>query len=241
MTSAATTPSAGESFATPKAPYLQYLKRLSTDWTEALELKNVLTEAASKVTKSALSRCKPSPSSPDASSNPTSLPSPSTLRTREQIATKNLDLRIETGGKGVTMTRAACLQQNQVCGKLEANERAVFADKFFHDLQECSPDVHTRIVVLQEGMNDAALEVLLFCHVLGIGLDLRPLYVSNLAQIQLERGIPLMPDFVALGAEDIFSGHSMDVAAYVGRRQMGSGSPHVGKNTSDIADSGIVS
>jgi hypothetical protein len=241
MTSAAATPSAGESFATPNAPYLQYLKRPGTDWTEALELEKILTEAASEVTKFAISRFPPSLSSPVTGSNPTSLPSPSTLRNREQIAAEILDLRTETGGKGVTMTTAACLQQNQVCGKLGANERAVFADKFFHDLQECSPDVHTRIVILQEGMNDVALEILLFGHILGIGLDLRPLHVSNLAQIQLEHGIPVMRDFVALGDEDVFGGHSMDVAAYVGRRQMGSGSPHVGKNTSNTADSEIVS
>jgi hypothetical protein len=92
---------------------------------------------------------------------------------------------------------------------------------FLHQLRTCSPNTHTRIIVLHSGrtkLGDSAFDSLFFCHVLGIELNLSP---TNSHQL-----LPMKPGFVSLGFTE--ETRKRNVGAYLGRKPFGSVSPHVG-------------
>jgi hypothetical protein len=113
---------------------------------------------------------------------------------------------------------------------------------FLNHLGDCRSNIHTRIIVLLGDRTFAdgqAADGLLFCHILGTILDLSPVDVRFLAQLntptlydakKLQRPyeLPMKPGFVSLGESTY--GRSRGAAAYLGRRKLGNHSPHVGKS-----------
>lgn len=199
---------------TTAAPYIQYLETLEDDWTEAQEPLQELRKAAGMISQKVLQH---------------SLSDDSEYVTAAEV----LDIHSDAGG-GNTVTTPAILNERHICSALEDSAPV---DDFFNSLRQCASDVHTRIIVLQEGMYNLAMETMLFCHILGIELDLRPSHVSVLAQIP---GLKLgprsryneqdLPGFISFhdltGSED----RGLEVAAYIGRRQLRGGQPHVGRS-----------
>jgi hypothetical protein len=113
-------------------------------------------------------------------------------------------------------------------------------DNFIKELRNCDPAVHTRIVVLNSGRifaDDRAADDLFLCHVLGVELDLPPTDVRSLAQMEdrhqgqrphstnISHRSLLKPGFISLFTSDF---RERNISAYLGRRKMGNGSPHVG-------------
>jgi len=113
-------------------------------------------------------------------------------------------------------------------------------ESFVSKLQACAPDIHTRIIILQDSVtpkseDDRAVEALLNSHILGIGLDLVPAYVRHLSQRNEKNKVsqmrryqhPILMD--ACVNFDMSHGQSNNVALYLGRKIFGDGSPHIGK------------
>jgi hypothetical protein len=147
------------------------------------------------------------------------------------------DIEYHTGGKNNNaLTCTSLMDEGLAMPKPETVAR------FLNHLSDCRSNIHTRVIVLLGDRTFAdgqAADGLLFCHILGIILDLSPVDVRFLAQLntpthydakKLQRPyeLPMKPGFVSLGESTY--GRIRGAAAYLGRRRLGNHSPHVGKS-----------
>jgi len=215
-------------FATPDAPYIKYLEKISDRWGVAKELEQDLKKLIPIVKKHERPLIAKRMIGGGGS--------------RETIAEL---LDIQPGGKG----RGNTLKRYGHLTSLEGRHgytipESTATTNFLHQLQSCEQDVHTRIVVLhsgRDGPGDMAFDSLFFCHVLGVELNLPPGDVRNLAQLadhdnsrfqgvpQSRQRLPMKPGYVSLGFSE--ESQKRNVAAYIGTRDMGPHAPHVGELT----------
>lgn len=146
------------------------------------------------------------------------------------------DIELHTGGKDYNLHTSATL----VDGGL-AVPKPGSVTNFLDRLGDCGPSVHTRIIVFHGDRATAegeAADGLLFCHILGTVLDLPPVDVRFLAQLNEPASqtlkqpprlyqLPMKPGFVSLGEST--NCWNRGAAAYLGRRRLGKHAPHVGE------------
>jgi hypothetical protein len=193
---------AAASYATQDAPYLQYLRAIEQDWQEAEVLARHLETAA---------ECLPV------------ISHELTLEGYSTSIAQILDISVASDDQGSSSNTAALTAD---LGRHLVRPPPGAVGHFLPKLRTCKPDVHTRVVVLyrQWGTDlDKAADTLLFCHVLGMELDLRPSDVSTLARIEglRERTVslrrhPQSAAYVSLGSME--DEHSSSVAAWLGVR-----------------------
>lgn len=216
-------------YATAKAPYIKYLENIKDQWTEAESLDRELKQLTSWVKR----YHEPVPLGRNA-------------RVGEFVnVAEILDIHDDASGRNNAIKPSA--PSLGAYKDLTLPEpRAI--ENFLSRLRSCESSVHTRIIVLHSGRGapgDRAADSLFFCHVLGVELDLPPTDVCNLAQLdylgngyvqvaeQPRQRLPMKPGFVSLGYSEATRKRS--VAAYIGKRKMGTASPHVGEITLFIA------
>jgi hypothetical protein len=194
---------AAETYATHNATYLRYLSSIRKDWAEAEVLSRHLESAATCIPK---------------------LSDECVLEGETTTIAQVLDMSVFTDGQGNTTNEATV---TSTLGRHLVRPPPREVARFLRDLQSCKPHVGTRIVVLHRQWgctnNDKAADTLLFCHILGMELDLRPSEVNILARIvDLENEVvslrrrPQRAGFVSLGSMDDL--HSNSVAAWLGVR-----------------------
>lgn len=206
---------ASETFATSRAPYIEYLAGIKGSWNGAATFEEEIRTLAREVKRHDTGT------------------SSGSLVTIAEI----LDIRSGPDGKMCISNGRATLK-----ARLESTMPEVAAaGNFLHQLNDCEPDVHTRIVVLNSertNIGQAAADDLLFCHILGVELDLPLMDVQIISQVgdlsdetwPLARWPycrPLKPGFVSLGPFATIS-QRRSVAAYIGRRSLSRSAPHVG-------------
>jgi hypothetical protein len=218
--------SAAQLYATAKAPYLQYLQAIENEWQEAKVLARHL-ETATQCIPTITDEC--------------------ILEGESTPIAHLFDISSSSDAEGNTRNTAT------VTGKLGRHlVRPVpsTVEHFCQQLRSCKPDVHTRIVILHRQWGcpdqDRAGDTLLFCHILGMELDLRPSDVSILARIDdfkeevgSPRRHPQLPGFVSLGSMEDCQSNS--IATLLGVRAFHSGSANLGtglsaSNEQTIAD-----
>jgi hypothetical protein len=193
---------AAGNYATQDAPYLQYLRAIEHDWQEAEVLARHLETAA---------ECLP------ARSHELNLEGYST-----SIA-QIIDISVSSDDQGNSSNTATLTAD---LGRHLVRPPPGAVGRFLRKLRSCKPDVHTRVVVLYRPWGtdiDKAADTLLFCHVLGMELDLRPSDVSTLARLEglRERAVslrrhPQCAAFISLGSME--DDHNSSVAAWLGVR-----------------------
>jgi hypothetical protein len=200
-------------FATDHAPYIKYLSAIKCE--EARTLERDLRIAASLIRRSKAAGRK---------------------EYRCTIA-ESLDIRVSADGKHDNASNRATLYD----GGLTVPEPTAVAS-FLAGLDNCDPDVHTRVISLHSDRTTTegnAADGLLFCHILGVILDLTPTDVRVLAQLEepVDRirarnrqpyQLPMKPGFVSLGEST--TGRGRGVAAYIGRRVLGKSFPHISES-----------
>jgi hypothetical protein len=204
---------AAGTYATQNAPYLQYLRAIEHDWQEAEVLARHLETAAG---------CLPT------------ISDEFTLEGDSTPIAQIHDISVSADDQGHTSNKATLTAS---LGRHLIRPPPVAVRKFLHKLQTCESDVHTRILVLHRQwgctVRDRAADTLLFCHLLGMELDLRPSDVSILAclmdvdkRIVSPRRHPQRAGYVSFGSmEDL---QSNSVAAWLGVRDFRGGSANLG-------------
>jgi hypothetical protein len=208
---------AAQTYATSEAPYLQYLNSIGRDWQEAEVLSRHLTLAT------------------------TLIPTVSDeyfLHGGILPIAQILDISVSTDDQD-NVTKKAIV--TSTLRKRLARPPPGDVEQFLRHLRSCEPNVDTRVVVLHREWgytlddNGAAkaADTLLFCHILGIELDLRPSDVSVLARIvdfenEVEsfRRHPQRAGYVSLGSLHKYECNS--VAASLGVRHFEGGSANLG-------------
>ena len=204
---------AAETYASHDGLYLRYLNSIKKDWQEAEVLSRHLELAAT---------CIPA------------IPDECVLEGERTTIAHILDISRSPDGQGNTTNKATV---TSILGRHLVRPPPREVARFLQDLQSCGPNVDTRIVVLHRQWGctneDKAADTLLFCHILGAELDLRPSEVSVLARIvDLENEVvslrrrPQRAGFVSLGSMDDL--HSNSVAAWLGIRDFNGVSANVG-------------
>jgi len=212
-----------QSFATSKAPFIKYLEHIKSEWPEAESLDGALKKLTSLVKRYHV---------------PVAAGRNAKVGELVNIA-EILDIHDDVSGRNnaiKTPTPSLGAYRDLTLPDPGAIEN------FLGQLRSCEQSVHTRIIVLHNGRGapgDRAADSLFFCHVLGIELDLPPTDVRNLAQLdylsngyvqaaeQPRQRLPMKPGFVSLGFSE--ETRKRSVAAYIGRRKMGTASPHIGE------------
>jgi hypothetical protein len=196
-------------FTADRAPYMKYLS--ANNHGEARTLEHDLRTKAALVKQSKAS--------------------PSERKPYAHTIVELRDIEVHTGGKVLTCT--TLMDEGLKVPKPDTVAR------FLNQLDDCRSTIHTRIIILHGdriSVDGQAADGLLFCHILGIILDLSPVDVRFLAQLntptyydekQLQR-VSMKPGFVSLGEST--HGKKRGVAAYVGTRRLGNHSPHVGES-----------
>lgn len=208
---------AAKTYATHSAPYLQYLDSIRENWQEAEVLARHLTLATTLMPIV----------SDDYFLHGGLLP----------IA-QIFDISISTDDKD-NVTKKAIL--TSTLRKRLARPPPDDVEQFLRHLRSCQSNVNTRVVVLHRqwsySLDDngaaKAADTLLFCHILGMELDLRPSDVSVLARIvdfenkvESFRRHPQRAGYVSLGSLHQFDCNS--VAASLGVRHFQGGSANLG-------------
>jgi hypothetical protein len=210
-------------FATTNAPYIKYLEKIKGQWFEAESLEEEL-KALTPVVKKYHQPISANRTVKD---------------TKFVNVAEILDIHNDVKGRN-DFVQSPTASLGAYNGLTLPEPRAI--ENFTRQLRCCEPSVHTRIVVLHSGRSAPgarAADSLFFCHVLGVELDLPPTDVSNLAQLdrlrngyvhadeQPRQRLPMKPGFVSLGYFE--ETRKRSVAGYIGRRKLGSTSPHIGK------------
>jgi hypothetical protein len=205
-------------------PYLWYLERLNSHFDEARELHLSLTKAKA-ILKSAQSHLTPRSTHAD-----------------KQNLCSIYDFRAGRHGINNTITTAALIQRPQIQGAYEGFANLDPANDFFDTLGHCDADVHTRLVVCQDSLQAPAkderlIETIFFTHLFGVELDLPPAYVHYLSRRRDLEDLPRVrkyqnPTLIDACVQlEMCNGQSDNVALYLGRKSLGTGSPHLGKQT----------
>jgi hypothetical protein len=224
---------AGASFAKMVAPYIKSLEAVD-DWPEANEVKLFLHEVARDV----------------ADHQDPRLPN-QTARTLASI----LDICPDVTRASSTTHASSSLKDSSLCKPHDGAIDSDAVNQFLKDLHECRPDTHTRIIVLH-GPDDhlKSRALLLFCHILGIELDLEPAYVCMLAQgflndytgTQWSQPLRTFPKLSRMRRHqlrgrlashihfEMSKGQCISAAAALGRFRIGSNTPHLGKSIDEL-------
>ena len=200
-------------YATQDAPYLRYLNFIKKDWQEAEVLSEHLESAAKRI--------------------PT-ISDECILEGEVTIIAQIIDIAVSPDDQESTSNKAVVTSN---LGRHLVRPPPGEVERFLLDLRSCESNVNTRIVVLHRQWgctdNDRAADTLLFCHILGMELDLRPSDVSILARIvDLENEVashrqrPQRVGFVSLGSMDDL--HSNSVATSLGVRKFRGSSANLG-------------
>ena len=212
-------------FATTKAPYIKYLEHIKSEWPEAESLDGALKKLTSLVKQYHV---------------PISASRNAKVGELVNVA-EILDIHDDVNGRNNAI-KSPTPSLGAYRDLTLPDPRAI--ENFLSRLRSCEPSVHTRVIVLHSGRGapgDRAADSLLFCHILVVELDLPPTDVRNLAQLdylsngyvqaaeQPRQRLPMKPGFVSLGFSE--ETRKRSVAAYVGRRKMGTASPHIGEHT----------
>lgn len=222
--------SPSETFATLKAPYIKYLSSIKDRWKDAEAFERELQSLARSV-------------------KPSNTPSPPNRHSGHRVTlAKVFDVRNGHNSSGCALGSTPTQTLDAHDGTLDPTR----VSKFLRELHTCEPNVHTRIIVLnsERTNSDAAVDSLLFCHILGVELDLPLKDVQVLSQVNESNGLfapfsgwpyyhSLKPGSISCGPSlSITPGlqhHDMcensqkrSVASYLGRRKIGSCSPHLG-------------
>lgn len=221
--------SSGQLFATVKAPYLDYLRALGDGWDEAVTMRKSLMDAVGRLQKL---REYPRPRAFGGGGN-------------HSTFAAILDVRADVASNNNAVAVAAQIFKSQIQGPLEGTVDPRVADKFFKILRDCTPDVHSRIIVLQDSISptmpdDRLIEALFFSHVLGVELQLPPTYVCSLSQRRDLKEVSrtrLYQDPTFMDSHVKFQmshGQSDNIGMYLGRTRVGSGMPHIGKSRTEL-------
>lgn len=198
-----------------KAPYIQYLTALGQS--QASALKKDLVDAAKRIKQEISVTSRRSPYS--------------------NVIAQVLDIEAGRDGKSDVLRRHVGDTLDDG-GLVIPKPRKVGA--FLDQLGECKSSVHTRIIVFNPGRRFSlgnSADSLLFCHILGVKLDLpvsvvqclADLVRSDDAQSQERHRLPMMSGFVSLGESTYTNTKSRGLAAYLGRRQVNGVYPHIGE------------
>jgi hypothetical protein len=214
-----------QTFATNQAPYIKYLENIKDQWLEAESLDRELKQLTSWVKR----YHEPVPAGRNAK-----------IGEFVNVA-EILDIHDDVNGRNNAI-KTSPPSLGAYKNLTLPDPRAI--ENFLGRLRSCESSVHTRIIVLHSGRGapgDRAADSLFFCHILGVELDLPPTDVHNLAQLdylsngyvqaaeQPRQRLPMKPGFVSLGHSEVTRKRS--VAAYIGRRKIGTASPHIGELT----------
>lgn len=205
---------AAEAYSTLNAPYLQYLKAIERGWQEAEVLARHLEKAAGFL--------------------PT-ITDESILEGESTPIAQIIDISVSPDGERNTRNTAKVTAN---LGRHLIRPVPGEVGTFFQKLRSSKPDVQTRIVVLHRQWGctdkDQAADTLLFCHILGMELDLRPSDVTVLARILdlkdevvSPRRHPQLSGYVSFGSMDDCQSNS--VAAWLGILDFNGGLANLGK------------
>ena len=208
---------AAKTYATPNAPYLRYLNSIQKDWQEAKVLLGHLTSAVALI--------------PTVSDE-------YFLQGGSLTIAQILDISVSTDDQGKSAKKVIPISNLR---KRHHQPPTNDVEEFLRQLRSCGPNIDTRIVVLHRewtvtlddnGASKAAA-TLLFCHILGMELGLRPSDVSVLARIiDMENKVesfrrhPQHAGYVSLGSLHQFDCNS--IAASLGMRKFQGGSANLG-------------
>jgi hypothetical protein len=204
---------AAKTYATHCAPYLQYLNSIQQDWKEAEVLSKHLNLAATRI-PTVSDEC--------------------VLQGERTIIAQILDISVATDDQGNATYKVI---PTSTLGRHLVRPPSGEVEQFLQQIRSCEPKIGTRILVLHRQWGctdqDKAADTLLFCHILGMELDLRPSDVSILAHIVgLDNGHqphprhPLRAGYVSLGSLD--ENHCNSAAASLGIRDFQGGSANLG-------------
>jgi hypothetical protein len=147
-----------------------------------------------------------------------------------------IDIRPKQIGNDNTVTVAARLFKSSMRGHHEGIINVDSTNHFINVLRNCDTDVHTRTVICQDELR-SSMEALLFSQILGRELDLTPAYVCQLSQRKNLQELPRTRRYENSKMMDtcvtfqMSHGSCDNVAMYLGRKQLGNGSPHIGKRS----------
>jgi hypothetical protein len=217
-------PAPGRTFMLPDATYNQYLNALGDGWVEATNLKQSLSEALENLSQV---RTRWNPKSQTA---------------HDSTVSAIIDIRPKQTRSGNTVTVAARLFKSTMQGHHEGIINVDATNHFTNVLRNCDTDVHTRIVICQDELqssmeHEKSMEALFFSQILGCELDLTPAYVCQLSQRKDIQELPRTRRYENSEMMDICVTFQMshescnNVAMYLGRKQLGNGSPHIGKKS----------
>jgi hypothetical protein len=204
---------AAKTYATHSAPYLQYLNSIQKDWQEAEVLSRHLTLAATLIPV---------------------ISDECVLQGETTTIAQIFDISVSTDDQGNATNKR---KTTSTLGRHLVRPPPGKVSEFLQHLRVCEPNVGTRILVLHRQwgctVNDKAADTLLFCHILGMELDLRPSDVSILARIfDLDNKVrphprhPQRAGYVSLGS--LNDNHCNSVAASLGVRDFQGNSANLG-------------
>jgi hypothetical protein len=208
----------------PSATYIQYLNALRNGWTEATNLRQSLSEALESL------------------SQVRTLWKLTSQTVQDSTVSAIIDIRPKQIGIGNTVTVAAHLLRSHMQGHHEGIVNIDATNHFINVLRNCDADVHTRIVLCQDSLQSSTqherpIEALFFSQILGCELNLTPAYVCQLSQRKDIRELPRVRRYGSSDTMDtcvkfqMSQGHCDNTAMYLGRKQLGNGSPHTGKES----------
>lgn len=223
-------------FATIDAPYIKYLEAIR-GWPEADEVRLFLREATREVTAQREAR---------------------PVNTADWKLASIHDIRSNIKGAAATVHEVTLLQGSSLCFPHDGVINVDGVNHFLQRIRECQSDTHMRIIVLHGPPNYLKSEAtLLFCHILGMELDLQPAHVCMLAKgfrsgyqgpewshsmhifpfLSRMRRHQLRGELASYIHFEMFSGDPTFAAAALGRRKVGDHTPFLGKGTNQCTDS----
>jgi hypothetical protein len=139
-----------------------------------------------------------------------------------------VDIRSEQGVDDVAVV-VAQLDKVQIQGERVGTINSGVTDDFLDSLRTCAANVHTRIIILQDLVDDwygddRKIERLFTSHLLGIELNLSPAYVCGLLQDEHYALASHMRRYPGLTFDQC-----RRVALYLGPRKFGDGNPYTGE------------
>ena len=153
---------------------------------------------------------------------------------------------VSSDRKGLRVGEYVCLEHLRRAYRGELAGQ-VFVEQFLKGMRECKNDVQTRLILLQvydTNEENKALVDLLFAHLAGVELGMRPQQVDMIAQLgtfdshdTLLR-YPIQPDLLYLGDLETDDLHCMGF--HLGRRKVGAGEPSLGMSPVTMSRMGIT-
>lgn len=219
-------------FSVSDAPFLQYLRAFRDPGRELWSTKEAYEDDLERLTQLA--------------NNERGIRLP---RDRVELLEEYMDMWPGPLAQIIDITTESCIRERESipCSPDHKPMNANAVSSFANGLHTCTSDVHTRLIVLRRPDLDlyavythklkAAVTVwkLLFYHILGIELELRPADVMALKNG--DRDPPITrPNLLHLYDGDLWL--QMSAAMLLGKRSVGESSPYCGMHAARIDDDG---